>query len=150
MALAIYMQVVTWIPLGRWNYQPCCPTGLELLRRGTLTVTDVFSTAAFLLPLAAFWLGTHWRLRWVTWLALVAVAIWLVLQLATWWPPYLFGASDRWSRVYERAFAHSTAILPRWDNHLPPDAMHFVLQVLLAGNLLTGIAAALRQHDNPV
>ena len=29
--LAAYMQLISWVPLGRWNYQPCCPPGLEQL-----------------------------------------------------------------------------------------------------------------------
>ena len=143
--LAGYMQLISWVSLGRWNYQPCCPTGLELLRRGTLSLSDTAGAGAFLLPVALFWLGARWEWRWAMWLALVATTIWLGLQLWTWWPPYLFGASDRWSQVYARAFADSTPILPRWGNHLPPDAMHFSLQVLLPGAVVAGGWALLRQ-----
>jgi hypothetical protein len=144
-ALAGYMQVVSWVPLGRWNYQPCCPTGLELLRRGTLSPTDALGAAAFLLPVALFWLGARHQWRWAMGIAVVATAVWLGLQLWTWWPSYLFGASDHWSQVYARAFAYSTPILPRWGNHLPPDALHFVLQVLLAGTVVSGTLAVLRR-----
>lgn len=49
------------------------------------------------------------------------------------------------SWVYARAFAESTPILPRWGNHLPPDAAHFVLQVLLLSTVATGAMAVLRQ-----
>jgi hypothetical protein len=78
-------------------------------------------------------------------LSLVPVGVWLGLQIWTWWPPYVFGASAHWSEVYARAFAESTPILPRWGNHLPPDAAHFVLQVLLMGSVVTGAMALLRQ-----
>lgn len=138
------MQLVSWIPLGRWNYQPCCPTGLELLRRGSLTTGDVLGAGAFLLPAALFWIGVRNAWRSVMWLALLGTAVWLALQLKTWWPPYLLGASERWSRVYARAFAQSTQVLPRWGNHLPPDAMHLVLQILLAGSVGIGTVALLR------
>jgi hypothetical protein len=50
--LAAYMQLISWFPLGRWNYQPCCPPGLEALRRGILTAGDVVAAGAFLLPVA--------------------------------------------------------------------------------------------------
>ena len=73
------------------------------------------------------------------WLALASYMVWLGLQLWTWWPPYLIGASEHWSQVYERAFARSTPILPRWGNHLPPDAMHVVLQALLVGVVASGL-----------
>jgi len=62
-----------------------------------------------------------------------------------WWPPYLFGASAHWSQVYARAFAQTTPILPRWGNHLPPDALHLVLQILLVGTVITGGIAIMRQ-----
>ena len=142
--LAAYMQLISWFPLGHWNYQPCCPTGLQALRRGVLTAGDAIGAAAFLLPVILFWLGTRREWRWAMWLAVVATAVWLGLQLFTWWPPYLFGASDRWAQVYARAFAESTQILPRWGNHLPPDAAHFSLQVLLTGTVASGALALLR------
>jgi len=144
-ALALYMQLISWVPLGRWNYQPCCAPGLEQLRRGTLSASDGLMMVAFLLPVAVFWLGARRDWRWAMVLSLLPIGVWLGLQIWTWWPPYLFGASEHWSRVYARAFAESTPILPRWDNHLPPDAAHFVLQVLLAGSMATGTRAVLRQ-----
>jgi hypothetical protein len=142
--LAGYMQVVSWVPLGRWNYQPCCPTGLEQLRRGTLTYGDGLGAAAFLLPVLVFWWGSRQRRRWAMWLALSSYAVWLGLQLWTWWPPYILGSSERRSRVYMRAFAQSTAILPRWGNHLPPDGMHLMLQAILLGVVASGGVAMLR------
>lgn len=145
--LATYMQLISWVPLGRWNYQPCCPSGLEQLRRGTLSFTDAVGAGAFLLPMVLFWLAARWERRWALWLALLPTTVWLGLQLVTWWPPYVVGASDHWSRVYARAFAQATQILPRWGNHLPPDAMHLVLQVFLAGTVATGAMAILRQPD---
>ena len=125
-ALAFYMQLVSWVPLGRWNYQRCCAPGLEQLRRGTLTIGDAAGVSLFLMPAVLFWLGSRAERRWAMWLAIVTAMAWLGLQLATWWPPYLLGASERWSQVYARAFAESTQILPRWSNHLPPDGLHLV------------------------
>ena len=144
--LAVYMQLISWIPLGRWNYQPCCPTGVDQLRQGTLAASDAAGAAAFLLPVTLFWLGARREWRWPMWLSLAALAVWLGLQLATWWPPYLFGASDRWARTYARAFAESTPILPRWGSHLPPDAAHVVLQALLAGSVTSSLMALLRRQ----
>lgn len=61
--LAFYMQLVSWVPLGRWNYQPCCPTGLEQFRRGTLAAGDALGAAAFVLPLLVYWWGRRQGLR---------------------------------------------------------------------------------------
>ncbi len=149
-ALAAYMQLISWVPLGRWNRQPCCPTGLEQLGRGTLEVGEALGLLAFLILPLLFWWGSHRGLRWAMWLSIAAYSIWLGLQLWTWWPPYLFGASEHWAEVYERAFAHSTPILPRWGDHLPPDAMHLVLQVLLVGVVTSGIWALLRRPTSQV
>ena len=139
------MQLILWVPLGRWNYQPCCPPGLKSLRQGTLEAGDAVGAAAFVLPFVMFWIGARREWRPMMWLAVVATMIWLGLQLVTWWPPYLFGASERWAQTYERAFSQSTPILPRWGNHLPPDAAHFVLQVLLSGAVISGVAALVRR-----
>lgn len=145
--LALYMQMVSWVPLGGWNYQPCCPTGLDQFRRGTLDASETLGLVAVLVPGLVFWWGARRSRRWAMWLALVSYVVWLGLQLWTWWPPYIVGASEHWSQVYERAFARSTMILPRWGNHLPPDAMHLVLQMLLLGVVASGGLTLLRKTE---
>jgi hypothetical protein len=144
--LAAYMQLISWIPLGRWNYQPCCPTDWTQVTRGTLTFADAVQVLAFVLPLVIFWNARRRRWRWGMWIALAVYAVWLALQLVSWWVPYLLGASAHWAAVYDRAFAQETQILPRWGRHLPPDAMHLVLQVLLVAVLWTGISALRRSR----
>lgn len=138
-ALATYMQLISWVPLGQWNYQPCCPTAIERAISGRLTLGSVVALAIFLLIPAAWICAVNLRSRLLAGAALLACAIWLGLQIATWWPPYITGASPRWTRIYERAFAESTQVLPRWGAHLPPDAMHLVLQALLGGTLVRGV-----------
>jgi hypothetical protein len=140
-ALAVYMQAISWIPLGRWNHQPCCPTGLAQLQQGRLDAGEAVGLLAFLVPVIVFVAAGRYRWRWAACLSLAAYGIWLALQLWTWWPPYVVGASDRWARVYARAFAEATQVLPRWGDHLPPDAMHLVLQALLTGVLISGMRA---------
>lgn len=144
LALAAYMQLVSWVPLGAWNRQPCCPPALTRLTAGTLGPTEAATLLAFLLLPTLFWIGAARGWRWAMGLSVLAHAVWLGLQLWTWWPPYLFGASERWSRVYARAFSESTSILPRWGDHLPPDAMHLVLQAFLVAVVVSGIGAITR------
>lgn len=42
-----------------------------------------------------------------------------------------------WKRIYAANFAPCVQLLPRWGDHLPPDGCHLVLQLLLAGALIT-------------
>lgn len=138
------MQLISWVPLGRWNYQPCCPPGLLQLRAGTLGMRDALGVIAFVLPAAFFWYAARRCWRWIAAILLVPYGIWFTLQIWTWWPPYIFGASAHWQAVYARAFAEATQALPRWGAHLPPDAVHLTLQALLLGVLLTGGRAVLK------
>ena len=150
LALAAYMQLVSWVPLGRWNYQPCCPPALVLLRDGSASAADAAPLLLFVVPAAVFWVGARRKSRWTMALAVLATAIWLGLQIRSWWIAYIFGASEQWARVYARAFAQATAVLPRWGNHLPPDAMHLVLQILLVGAVVTGVRAIVRSGGEEV
>jgi hypothetical protein len=129
--LALYFQVIQWLPLGRWNRQPgFTPLGVQAMQ-GHATVQDVLVTAAFVVPFAAFWFAFSKSLRWLMWSCTLGYAIWLALQVKTWWVAYAFGASDSWVQVYRRVFSQSTQLLPSFGRHLPPDGMHLILQVLL-------------------
>ena len=46
--------------------------------------------------------------------------------------------------IYAANFAQTVQSLPGVENHLPPDANHFVLQLLLIATLVVTAAAALR------
>jgi hypothetical protein len=142
--LAVYFQVIQWLPLGRWNYQPgFTPFGVQVIH-GRATGQDLLSLAAFAAPFMAFWFAYSKRLRWLMWIGVFGYAIWLALQVKTWWGAYIFGASDSWVRVYQRVFSHSTQVLPSFGRHLPPDGMHLVLQLLLAAVVLCGVLGLLK------
>ena len=126
--LLIYLQVIEWVDLFPWN---------DVRRGNSQEVLDVALGAAMIAALAA----THWRWRHGVWLATLVYSIWLGLQITTFWMPYAFAASERWSRIHEANFAQTTQWLPTYANHLPPDACHFVLQLLLVITL--GVTATL-------
>ena len=134
--LLIYLQVIEWIDLFPWN-DIRGGNGQELL--------DVTLGAVMIAALAA----TYRRWRPGVWLATLVYAVWTGLQIETFWVPYALGASKRWARIHEANFAHTIQWLPSRGNHLPPDASHFVLQLLLLITLaVTGLAAfhAGRKH----
>ena len=127
--LLIYLQVIEWIDLFPWN---------DVRRGNSQETLDIALGAVMVAALAA----THWRWRPGVWLATLVYAVWLGLQIMTFWIPYASGASEQWARIHEANFADTIQWLPTYDNHLPPDASHFVLQLLLLITLVvTGMAA---------
>jgi hypothetical protein len=142
--LALYFQVIQWFPLGRWNYQPgFTPLRVQAIH-GRATAQDVLLMAAFAVPFVVFWFAYSRSLRWLMWICTLGYAIWLALQVKTWWVAYAFGASDSWLRVYRRVFSQSTQLLPSFGRHLPPDGMHLVLQVLLTTAVVLALAGLLK------
>jgi hypothetical protein len=147
--LALYFQVIQWFPLGRWNYQPgFTPFGVQLFN-GRATGQDLLLLAAFGAPFLAFWFAYNMRVRWLMWIGVLGYAIWLVLEIKTWWVAYVFGASDSWLRVYQRVFSHSTQVLPSFGRHLPPDGVHLVLQLLLTAVVVCGALGLLKSSGRP-
>ena len=144
LALVIYFEVVSWVPLGQWNYEPCCPPASDLLSRGKLDLLDALGLLAFVLPVVGFWYGVRRKDKWFMLAALLFYSSWLILQITSWWLPYVFGASESWKKVYGRAFSASTQVLPSWGDHLPPDGMHLALQILLVVAVWSGCAALIR------
>jgi hypothetical protein len=125
------------LPLGSWNYQPgFTPLGVEAIQ-GRAAAWDILLVTAFMVPFAVFWLAYSRRLRWLMWSCAFGYAIWLALQVKTWWVAYAFGASDSWMVVYRRVFSHSTQLLPSFGRHLAPDGMHLLLHVLLTTTIVS-------------
>lgn len=123
--LLVYFQATMWLPLGGWNgsYEfHGVPPGLYL----GMGIFQVVFLLAFIR-----------EIRWLMMAGLAFYLLWLGLQLYSWWVPYIFGASDQWQEVYSRAFESHFRFLPKFGNHLPPDAMHFVLQALLVLIVIT-------------
>lgn len=127
--LLIYLQVIEWIDLFPWN---------DIRRGNGQEVLDIALGSVMIAALAA----TYWRWRPGVWLAALVYAVWLGLQITTFWIPYASGASKRWAKIHEANFADTIQWLPSHGNHLPPDASHFVLQLLLLVTLVvTGMTA---------
>lgn len=133
--LLAYLEVVEWVDLYPWND----------VRQGNGQETlDVVLGVVMAGALAATYF--RWRPGMIGAFALYLV--WFGLQAWTFWIPYAFGASERWARIHAANFAKTVQWLPTYGKHLPPDANHFVLQLLLVAVLLTiGVAAWRRQRD---
>ena len=139
--LAVYFQAVVWFPLGSLNDQGGVNNRplLEQIKAGRTTSGDFIFVLAFIMPVLLFLIGYLKRIRVLPWLCLAGYAVWLALQIQTWWSAYIFGASENWQRVYHRVFARTLKILPSFGNHLAPDAMHFLMQLLLVAVIVSGV-----------
>ena len=133
--LLAYLEVIEWVDMFPWNdvRRGNGQEGLDIAL-GLLMVSTIVSTYR------------RWRIGMVC--AVLVYAAWSWLQIATFWTAYIGGASPQWQRIYAANFAQTVQWLPRWGTHLPPDASHFVLQVLLGIALITTTAATIRLRRN--
>ena len=133
--LLAYLEVIEWVDMFPWNdvRRGNGQEGLDIAL-GLLMVSTIVSTYR------------RWRIGMVC--AVLVYAAWSWLQIATFWTAYIGGASPQWQRIYAANFAQTVRWLPRWGTHLPPDASHFVLQVLLGIALITTTAATIRLRRN--
>ena len=134
--LGVYLQVVEWIDLHPWN-DVRTGNGQELL--------DLLLAPVTVMLVAWMWTSR----RWAQLTASVALLVWAGLQVTTWWSPYVWGASPGWKRTWARWFADTVQVLPNDGAHLPPDANHLVLQVLIAAALALSAAAAWQGFRRP-
>ena len=129
--LLVYLEVIEWVDMFPWN---------DVRRGNGQEGLDI----ALGLIMASTIVATYrrWRIGMVG--AVLVYAAWLSLQITTFWTAYIGGASPQWQRIHAANFAKTIQWLPRWGTHLPPDASHFVLQVLLVMALITTMAATIR------
>lgn len=147
--LAVYFQLINWFSLGSWNYQPGFDPISNSIIAGKISWGEIGILSLFLLPFILFAFSYWKRWNWLMWVVAISYTVWLYLQVQTWWVPYFFGASKKWQEIYHRVFAHSTKILPSFGNHLPPDAMHLTIQLLLFVIVITAIVGLVQiQRSN--
>jgi len=93
------------------------------------------------LPAVLFWAAYKRNSFWFTVPALTLDVVWLVLQIQSWWIPYIFGTAG-WQLAYAKG--PTTKVLPSFGHHVAPDGMHFLIHVLLVAALATGLAGLLQ------
>ena len=132
--LAAYFQAILWFPLGSWNDQPGKRL-MTLLGEGQALAVLGFALA-MLLPVLLFALSMWKRWMGLIWLGLIGYGVWAVLQIQSWWIPWIFGADER--ALHNQQFLERTyKIFPSSIGHPAPDAMHFVLDLLLFLTVVT-------------
>jgi len=102
---------------------------ITLLREGQASAELGF-VLAMLLPVLLFALAIWKRWVWLMWVGLIGYGIWAVLEIQSWWIPWIFGADQR--ALNNQKFLQRTyKIFPSSIGHPAPDGMHFVLNLLL-------------------
>jgi hypothetical protein len=134
LTLLVYLQVVEWVNLFPWNdvRNGNGQAGLDIAIGGMMLMVILFTAR---------------RVRFMMALGTAFYALWLWLQIVSWWVPYFKGADAQWESVYQRFFAHTAKLLTAAGNHLPPDASHLVLQFLIVLALVTTAVATLRRSS---
>ena len=85
---------------------------------------------AMLLPVLLFALAIWKRWVWLMWLGLIGYGIWAVLEIQSWWIPWIFGADQR-ALNNQRFLQRTYKVIPSSIGRPAPDGMHFVLSLLL-------------------
>lgn len=134
--LLAYVVAMETLDLFPWNDLAARPPDYELGKVVAL------STLPLLACLGLFAVG----LRVLALVSVVGYAAWLGWELWRWWPKYIFGADPAWENTYGTDFARTLKLLPTSGTHLPPDAQHLALQLLLIAVVATAAIAAARMR----
>lgn len=137
LALTGYLWLITFVPLGKWNAQPGPHLALTLLAGQRLQAGDVGFLVFVSLPAVVFWLA-YWRRSFLLASgALFFDAFWTLMQVQSWWVPYVTGTTKAWQLEYAKG--STTKVLPSFGNHVAPDGMHLMISVLLVVAIVTGL-----------
>jgi hypothetical protein len=141
--LAVYVWVVESVPLGNWNRQRGERLFVALLNGHGADLNDVFTLVFVALPAILFWIAYRRSRISLAAFALTIDVLWMCMQIRSWWVPYIFGTMIQWQIDYAKG--PTTKILPSFGNHVAPDGMHLLIDILLVSAMTAGISA-LRQH----
>ncbi len=133
--LAGYLWIISAVPLGNWNLQQGERLLPALLHGHGVGVGDVGTLVFTSLPALLCWAAHRRGSIWLAGLALTLDAVWLWMQIQSWWVPYVLGTPREWQIKY--AQGPTTKVLPSFGRHLAPDGMHFVIHLLLVLAIVT-------------
>jgi hypothetical protein len=135
--LVAYWLTIQVVDLSPWNDVAAGRTDDALRFMIAMTALPLIALAAI------FALG----LQTLGLLSVAGYVILLAVQLWAWWKPYAWGANSEEQAAYAASLAKTLKVLPAYGTHLPPDAQHIVLHVLIAVTLfVTAMAVARMRH----
>jgi len=116
LVLLLYHQLTTGIDLYPFN-------GVRSTKLAERRTEQAVNGVLMGLPV----IGFVFRIDGLIYYAVAYYFILLAVEVATWWMPYLFGASDRWLEVYLRVHSSTLGILPGRDQRTAPNLEHLIL-----------------------
>jgi hypothetical protein len=99
---------------------------------------DIFTLVFVALPAILFWIAYKSSSLWFAASARAIDVFWLWMQIRSWWVPYIFGTTIQWQIDYSKG---PTTNLPSFGNHIAPDGMHLMIDILLAAAMIAGVFA---------
>ncbi len=145
--LAAYLWLITCVSLGNWNAQDEPHLIASLMAGDPLEAGDLGFLLFVTLPAGLFWIAYRRSSLAFGGVALVFDAVWMAMQVQSWWVPYAFGTSRAWQLAYAKG--RTTKVLPSFGAHVAPDGMHLVISVLLVASIAVSLRGLyrLRQEE---
>jgi hypothetical protein len=137
--LALYVWVIESVPLGNWNRQRGERLFIALLHGHGADSDDVFTLVFVALPAILFVIANRRSSLWLATSALAVDVFWLWMHIRSWWVPYIFGTTIQWQIDYSKG--PTTKILHSFGNHVAPDGMHLIIDILLIAAMVAGVFA---------
>lgn len=130
--LFLYFEVTTLVPLFPWN-------DLSKYSRKEKFTEAIANGLIILLCIGLF----ATKIKWLMAISVMFYLVFLVMQILTWWMPYLTGIHlKQFPRsLYESHFKNTIKWLPPVKGHIIPDAQHNVLQLISILTLITSSIA---------
>ena len=128
--LFLYFEVTTLVNLFPWNDLSKYSYRERLLEATVNGITIIIGIALFVT-----------KIKWLMTISVVLWFVFLLMQLLTWWMPYLTGKHlKQFPRdLYDTHFQETLKILPPIKNHIIPDAQHTVLQIISLATFMTSL-----------
>jgi hypothetical protein len=124
---------LAWIPLGDWN-RLAEGTMLQAILSGRGIQTGDLGMLVFVtLPGVLFWMAYYRSSFWFAVPALTLDLVWLVMQIQSWWFPYIFGTDRSWQLAH--AMAATTKVLPSFDHRTFAQESHLLVNSPLCPTL---------------
>lgn len=130
----LYFEITTLVNVFPWN-------DLDKYTNRQKWIEGISNGIILLVCIGLFATKTSWGMG----ISLVFWVFFFIMQLLTWWMPYLTGKHLKQfpKTLYESHFSRTVKLLPPIKNHIIPDAQHNVLQLLSLVTIIFSIAAFL-------